>query len=176
MEGYENGKGHVSSEGKSEKDEERNARAGGRRSAVRWPPRRCLSSRWAPAKSGALLPLGSARDVTIDLRKPRHPCEETLRILRRLLELNRSWSLSIPPVSAGLLGRGQTQAPADSNPPSSDGASGLEDAEAGGSKEWDRSDKPCNPRAPGTFLLQQGEFRCENLSASLALAYRRLYF
>lgn len=36
-------------------------------------------------------------------------------------------------------------------------------------------DKPCNPWAPGTFLLQQSEFCCKNLSASLALAYRRVY-
>lgn len=58
-----------------------------------------------------------------------------LRILHYLPELSRNWSLSIPLVSTGLLSRGQMQTLANLNSPSSDGASGLEDAEAGGSKE-----------------------------------------
>lgn len=54
-------------------------------------------------------------------------------------------------------------------PPSSDhGASGLEDAAAGGSKEQDRLDKPRKPQAPGTFLLQQSELCCKNCAVKIS--------
>lgn len=64
------------------------------------------------------------------------PSKEMLTFLLYLPELNRNYSLSIPLISMGLLSRGRTQT-SNPNSPSSDGASALEEAEAGGSTEQD---------------------------------------
>jgi len=65
-----------------------------------------------------------------------NPSKEMFGFLLYLLELNRICSrLSILLISIGRLSRDWTQASASSNSLSSNGASGLEDAETGGSEK-----------------------------------------